>query len=303
MSHFGVAMIACLWAYNGWFAISLVAGEVKNPQRNLFPLSLIVGVIAVIAMAYSACRTSVLSSFAARIGRGARAKTGSAWPPRWQDSPCGRLGARAGLTHHPDFHVPGTTNGNIMDSLASLLPAQAARRPVLREVPEKWSHASKRRGISIIGQGLWSAVLAASGSYVRRSSPIRHFTFWIFYAMTVAGVWVLRRKYPKGHASGSYKNVGLSSDAAHLCRGRDVVRAEHFDQQARRHVVNWLFGLIVASGIPAYYGWRRNATIGPREPNRSTGKSLHMFRLGHQAAACAAARGTFPGDSPDRAAL
>jgi APA family basic amino acid/polyamine antiporter len=34
MHHFGVAMIACLWAYNGWFAISLVAGEIRNPQRN-----------------------------------------------------------------------------------------------------------------------------------------------------------------------------------------------------------------------------------------------------------------------------
>jgi APA family basic amino acid/polyamine antiporter len=36
-------MIALLWAYNGWFAISLVAGEVQNPQRNL-PLSLMMGV-------------------------------------------------------------------------------------------------------------------------------------------------------------------------------------------------------------------------------------------------------------------
>src|SRR5205814_5510966 len=49
LSHFGVAMIACLWAYNGWFAISLVAGEVRNPQRNL-PLSLLMGVTAVIAL-------------------------------------------------------------------------------------------------------------------------------------------------------------------------------------------------------------------------------------------------------------
>src|SRR5260370_26963127 len=40
LSHFGVAMIACLWAYNGWFAISLVAGGVRKPQRHI-PLSLI----------------------------------------------------------------------------------------------------------------------------------------------------------------------------------------------------------------------------------------------------------------------
>jgi APA family basic amino acid/polyamine antiporter len=39
-SHFGVAMIACLVAYDGWMAISLVAGEVKNPRRNI-PLALV----------------------------------------------------------------------------------------------------------------------------------------------------------------------------------------------------------------------------------------------------------------------
>src|SRR5215467_4060454 len=39
-SQYGVAMVAGLWAYNGWIAISLVAGEVRNPERNL-PISLI----------------------------------------------------------------------------------------------------------------------------------------------------------------------------------------------------------------------------------------------------------------------
>jgi amino acid transporter len=35
LSRFGVAMIACLWAYNGWYAVGFAAGEIKNPQRNL----------------------------------------------------------------------------------------------------------------------------------------------------------------------------------------------------------------------------------------------------------------------------
>jgi APA family basic amino acid/polyamine antiporter len=37
--QFGIAMIACLWAYEGWYCISFVAGEVKNPQRNIPSLS------------------------------------------------------------------------------------------------------------------------------------------------------------------------------------------------------------------------------------------------------------------------
>src|SRR5205807_809731 len=46
-SHFGVAMIACLVAYDGWVAISLIAGEVKNPRRNI-PVALALGLGACI---------------------------------------------------------------------------------------------------------------------------------------------------------------------------------------------------------------------------------------------------------------
>src|SRR5438445_5766049 len=48
-SHFGVAMIACLWAYEGWSSVSFVAGESKQPQRNL-PLALGLGVATIVAL-------------------------------------------------------------------------------------------------------------------------------------------------------------------------------------------------------------------------------------------------------------
>ena len=51
--QFGIAMIACLWAYEGWYCISFVAGEVKNPQRNI-PLALGLGVATIMAIYLSA---------------------------------------------------------------------------------------------------------------------------------------------------------------------------------------------------------------------------------------------------------
>ena len=44
--HFGVAMAACLMAYNGWSYVSFVAGEVRDPQKNLLR-SLVIGMAAV----------------------------------------------------------------------------------------------------------------------------------------------------------------------------------------------------------------------------------------------------------------
>src|SRR5260370_2986046 len=49
MAGFFAALVAALWAYDGWHNVSMVASEVRRPQRNL-PLSLILGTSAVIAI-------------------------------------------------------------------------------------------------------------------------------------------------------------------------------------------------------------------------------------------------------------
>src|SRR5438094_5681019 len=49
LAHFGMAMTACLMAYNGWSYVSFVAGEVRDPQRNLLR-SLVIGMAAVMVL-------------------------------------------------------------------------------------------------------------------------------------------------------------------------------------------------------------------------------------------------------------
>jgi len=46
LSSFGVAMIYVIFTFSGWFTAAYVAGEIKNPKKNL-PLSLICGVLIV----------------------------------------------------------------------------------------------------------------------------------------------------------------------------------------------------------------------------------------------------------------
>ena len=50
---FGSAMVGVLWAYHGWMNIGMMAGEVKNPQRNI-PLALVVGIGVLIVLYCSA---------------------------------------------------------------------------------------------------------------------------------------------------------------------------------------------------------------------------------------------------------
>jgi amino acid transporter len=46
---FGLALVSVLWAFDGWADLSFVAGEVKDPRRNL-PRAIIIGVLAVIVI-------------------------------------------------------------------------------------------------------------------------------------------------------------------------------------------------------------------------------------------------------------
>jgi amino acid transporter len=46
---FGAAMVGVIWAYHGWMNIGMMAGEVKDPHRNI-PLSLIVGIFVLITL-------------------------------------------------------------------------------------------------------------------------------------------------------------------------------------------------------------------------------------------------------------
>jgi basic amino acid/polyamine antiporter, APA family len=46
---FGVALVGVLWAYNGWMNIAPIAGEVREPNRNI-PLALFIGVLLLIAL-------------------------------------------------------------------------------------------------------------------------------------------------------------------------------------------------------------------------------------------------------------
>jgi amino acid transporter len=48
-SGFGVALVGVLWAYNGWMNIAPVAGEVRDPSRNI-PFALLAGVFILIAL-------------------------------------------------------------------------------------------------------------------------------------------------------------------------------------------------------------------------------------------------------------
>jgi|SRR5215213_3278846 len=188
IAGFAAAMIGALWAYDGWNNITFLAGEVKNPGRNL-PLALIGGGIVVMALylfvnlSYFHVLTpteiasvSASSSVAAEVVRrllGAVAVTLMA--AAMMTSSFGALHASILATARIPYAL--AKDGLIVKSLARVSPR---------------THVPIR---ALVVQCFWACVVALSGEY-DTLTDYAIFALTLFYALVAASIFIYRRREP-----------------------------------------------------------------------------------------------------------
>jgi APA family basic amino acid/polyamine antiporter len=178
-------MIACLLTYDGWIALSLVAGEVRNPQRNL-PLGLIGGLSVCIGL-YTLVNYAYLKVLTVAQLAGAQRVAADAVDVAW-----GAGGGRA-ISLLILLSIIGATNGWLL-SAPRVYFAQASDGLFFR----RFAHIHPRYStpsFSIVAQGLWACVLCLTGTY-ETLGGFAMFATWVFYGATAIGAMVLRRKRP-----------------------------------------------------------------------------------------------------------
>jgi APA family basic amino acid/polyamine antiporter len=198
MAGFGAAMLGALWGYDGWNNLTLVAGEVKNPQKNI-PLALIGGTILIIllyvfiniAYFYVLTPTEIASVSAdSSVAREVAIRF---------------LGAGA---------VVLMTAGLMASSLGTLhtsvltgarVPYAMAQDGLMFKSLGRLSEGTRVPVGALIVQGIWACILAMSGSFDTLTNYVI-FGSWIFYAFVTASVFVFRKKFPD--APRPYKAFG-----------------------------------------------------------------------------------------------
>lgn len=241
MSSVGVALIACLLAYDGWVQMSFVAGEIRDPSRNILR-ALAIGMTAVIAVYLLAniayVRVMSMREIAASQHVGADAAE------RIFGSMGGTLVALVILCS-----IVGTLNGCFLTS-PRLYFAQA-HDDLFFSAFGKMHPRFKTPGVAIVAQGVWAAVLIVTGSY-ETLVDYAMFAIWASYLFMIAGVFVLRRTRPD--LPRPYKMWGYPVTPAIFLGialwflGNTLV--------TRPGPALAALGLIVA-GVPAYFLWRK----------------------------------------------
>jgi APA family basic amino acid/polyamine antiporter len=245
------ATSGAFWGYDGWNNITFVAGEIRDPQRNI-PRSLIVGLLicitvyALITLAYlyvlpidKIATSSMVASDAAQVVFGS-------------------LGG-ACIALMVIISTFGTTNGNIL-ATARVSFAMAQEKqffPWVGRVHPRF----QTPGNALWLHGIWTALLVLSGSFDMLTDMLI-FVSWLFYGMSAAGIFILRKKMPS--APRPYKVWGYPIIPAIFVVFTvffliaTLVNDIQLFASGKTTVINSVLGLLLtALGIPLYWYFKR----------------------------------------------
>jgi APA family basic amino acid/polyamine antiporter len=249
MTAFGLAMVAALWAYDGWNNMPMAAGEVKNPGRNV-PIALIGG-MAIVMLIYCVANLAYLYALPfAEVASANSTRFPEALPvaTRAAQTVFGDSGGRL-ISLAFIFSALGALNGSTLTG--ARVPYAMARSGVFFSKAALVSHRSHVPIYAVLLQGAWASVLAISGTFDQLSDYVI-FASWIFYGLVTSSVFVLRRKMPE--ASRPYRTLGYPL----LPLVKVLVAAWLVVNTLVNRPVESLAGLVlIALGVPVYVYYRR----------------------------------------------
>jgi APA family basic amino acid/polyamine antiporter len=258
----GGAMVGSLFSADAWNNVTFTAGEVRNPQRNL-PLSLILGTGGVILLyilaniAYVACLPVI--GDAGAVGDVRARGISHAADERVATAVVELVAPGVGVSLMAAaimISTFGCNNGLILSG-ARLYYAMARDGLFFKSVGRLNDKGVPAAGLIL--QAIWASVLTFSGKYGDLLDYVI-FAALLFYVLTVAGLFVLRRTRPD--AERPYKVIGypvLPAVYVVLCA---VVM---LDLLVVKPVYTWPGLIIVLTGVPVYFVWR--SLTGGSPPN------------------------------------
>ncbi len=185
ISAFGVGLIAVFFAYDGWVYITWVAGEVKDPRRNV-PRAMVLGVLAVGTIYLAMNMTYV---YAMPLNEIAKYETIAHVAATRLFSPAAAVWLSAMIAISCFSAAAACTLSGSRVYLAMAQDGVFFRRMAV--IHPKW----RTPAFSLIGQGIWGAVLTMSGRYDQLYTYVI-FGMVLSYTLTVIGLFVLRWKKP-----------------------------------------------------------------------------------------------------------
>ncbi len=239
LSAFGAAMVPVVFAYGGWQTASFVAGEMKQPRRDL-PRALVLGVSGV-ALLYTLVNYVCVRALG--VSALAETKTPASAVMRIAMGPKGATIIAVGIA----FSTLGFLSQSVLTA-PRVYFAMAEDGVFFRQLA--WVHPRTRVPmVAIALQSIWTMVILLTGSYEKILNYVIAMDA-IFWTLTAACLFVLRRR---AGAPPGFRMPGHPYTTAIFCLACAAVVGNTF----YTYPANSFLGLaILVTGIPMYYIWR-----------------------------------------------
>ena len=244
IAGFFAALVAALWAYDGWNNVSMVSSEIRNPQRSL-PLALILGILAVIGIYLLANVAYFYVLSPAEVAGSERVAS------EMMRRILGDRGA-AGVSIAAMISILAALNGSILSG--SRVPYAMARDRLFFAGVARVHPEHRTPSVSILLLSAWAALLVLSGRYDQLFTYVI-FASSILYGMATASVIVLRFKRPE--MPRPYKTLGYPFVPLAFVLAISCLVISTLIKSPRES----LLGLgLIALGLPFYFYWKRQAS-------------------------------------------
>ena len=239
---FMVALLATLWAYDGWNDLNMAAGEVKNPQRSL-PLAMVLGVLIVAAL-YMATNAAILyvlppADMAASPRPAVEAMLRSAGP----------LGAGL-VSGAMALSMLVTLNGTVLSG--GRVPYAAARdglffRGMAAVHPRHHTPAN-----ALLVQGLLATALLLFSARFQALFELAIFAEWLVYMLAASTVFAFRRR--AGEPPSPYRMPGYPWVPALFVLAAGAVLVYTYASNLQHSLIGTA---LILAGVPVYWWIRR----------------------------------------------
>lgn len=242
MAGFMAALVAALWAYDGWNDLNMVSGEVRNPGRSI-PIALIAGValVAALYMGMNAAIQYVLPS--ATI---AATKVPASLATQIAIGAGGAALVSAGMA----LSMLVTLNGTIMSG--GRVPFAVARDgyffKALAEVHPRFHTPS----LAIIVQAIMAIMLLLVGGAFKDLFSLAIFAEWLFYMIAASTIFVFRVREP--NTPRPYRTWGYPVVPALFIIAAAILLYYTFMDNVRNSLAGTL---VILAGVPVYWWFAR----------------------------------------------
>ena len=238
---FFAALVAALWAYDGWNNVTMVASEITRPQRNL-PLALIVGTSAVITI-YLLTNLAYFYVLPADAVASTERVAGEMMRRILGAPGAGAVSIAAMIS------IFAALNGSILSG--SRVPFAASRDGLFFRKLAYVHPQHKTPSVSILALNAWAALLVLSGTYDQLYEYVI-FSSVILYGMATAAVIVLRFKRPD--MPRPYRTVGYPIVPIVFILGVGYLVLSRLVNKPEESLKGLV---IIAVGLPFYFYWKR----------------------------------------------